>query len=54
MEMITAYKEFGYGAIAITDHDTWTPIPEVEGIIVFQGCEHSRGEHWLEIKESQH
>ena len=54
-EMVEAYKELGYGAVAITDHDVFTPPPDVEGITVLQGCEHSTSngkpiEHWLEIR----
>lgn len=54
-EMVEAYKELGYGAVAITDHDVFTPPPDVEGITVLQGCEHTTQngkpiEHWLEIR----
>jgi len=54
-EMVEAYKELGYGAVAITDHDVFTPPPDVEGITVLQGCEHTTEngkqiEHWLEIR----
>jgi len=54
-EMVEAYLKAGFGAVAITDHDTITDPPEVEGIIVFEGVEHSTygedgiREHWLEI-----
>ena len=54
-EMVEAYKKLGYGAVAITDHDVFTPPPDVEGITVLQGCEHTTSngkhiEHWLEIR----
>ena len=54
-EMVEAYKKLGYGAVAITDHDVFTPPPDVEGITVLQGCEHTTEngkpiEHWLEIR----
>jgi len=53
-EMIAKAKEVGYGFLAITDHDQFTPIPPHEGIIVMQGCEWSSfngvPEHLLEIR----
>jgi len=54
-EMVEAYLKAGFGAVAITDHNTITDPPEVEGITVFEGCEHSTygengiREHWVEI-----
>jgi len=54
LEMVTRAREVGYGFCAITDHDIWTPLPDVPDIIVMQGIEHSsfngRPEHLLEIR----
>jgi len=53
-EMIAKAKQVGYGFLAITDHDQFTPIPPHEDIIVMQGCEWSSfngiPEHLLEIR----
>ena len=38
-DVVTAYKNAGYGAIVITDHDYLTPNPNVEGILYIQGVE---------------
>lgn len=50
IQMVNAYKKLGYLAVAITDHNKFTKIPKIPGIIVLEGNEHSRGEHWLEIR----
>lgn len=51
-EMINRYKELGYDFVAITDHNKFTKISHLDGkgIVIFEGCEHSRGEHWNEIR----
>lgn len=38
-EMMTAYEALGFDFAAITDHDFWTPDPEVAGILCIPGCE---------------
>jgi hypothetical protein len=55
LEMIKAYKDLEYVAIAITDHNKFFDLSllkdlKLDGILVLSGCEHSNGEHWLEIR----
>ena len=38
-DLMTAYKNSGYDAVAITDHDTITADPAVAGITYIPGCE---------------
>jgi len=49
-QMAIAYRNLGYGFVAITDHNTFLGEYELPGIIVLNGCEHSTGEHYLEIR----
>jgi len=52
IEMIKAYRDMGYGAIALTDHRfDAVPYyyPMVKGITVFGGVEVTRHVHWLMI-----
>jgi histidinol phosphatase-like PHP family hydrolase len=40
-QVAETYRDAGFGAVAITDHDTETPPPAVEGITVLRGIEHT-------------
>lgn len=49
-QMLIGYRNLGYGAVAITDHNKFLGDYIFPDIIVLNGCEHSKGEHWNEIR----
>jgi len=49
-QMVIAYRNLGYGFVAITDHNLFLGNYSFPDIIVLNGCEQSRGDHYLEIR----
>lgn len=42
-QVVTNYRNWGYDAVALTDHDMYTPDPGVSGIVFIGGTEVSHG-----------